>query len=297
MSKRFIIVDTGIAPTKEFIEKYDLEVMGMQIIMDDEEFLDYHEVDKNDFFKKIQTANEFHTAHPSIGEIAKIYESLKERGASEILEIHFSSKMTGLVNTCKLAKDMVNETYKDLKINILDTENISIGGYFVAEKCVELYSAGKSYEEILEILPEIKSSSFIQFTVPNLKYLIKNGRVGKAEGLAGTLLNIKPILGVDDALIAPINKVRGMKKVLSTMHDNAIKFLENRRINIKIYLTYGLDENLEEMNKLKEMVLETMNYKGMNDYEIIENRLDPTIACHSGPEVVGLAVYGEKEPI
>lgn len=290
MNKKAIIIDTGNALTEDLISNNNIRVMGMHIIIDDKRYIDYHELKKDHFYDIIRTADEFHTAHPSLGEIKEEYEKIKKEGYEELFDIHFSSKMSGLYNTAHMAKNMVN----GLKINIIDTENVSIGGYLIAEKCVELINNNKSFEEIQSVLPEIRNSSFMQFTVPNLTYLVKNGRVGKAQGLAGTLLNIKPILGVDEGLISPINKIRGMKKVLSTMVNNAVDFLKDKPNNIKIYYTHGFEENKESLKLLENLLKEKLDSLNITDYKTIRGRLYPTIACHSGPDVIGLAVYGEK---
>lgn len=292
MSKA-IMVDSGCAMTDKQIEDNNLEFMGMKIVIDDKTFTENEDIKKDEFYKIIQSSEEFHTTHPSIGEIVENYKKLKEKGYTEVIDIHFSSKMSGLINTCHMAKEMI----EGLNIKIIDTENVSIGANLVAIKCIELINSGKNYEEVLNLLPEIKKSSYMQFSVPTLKYLIKNGRIGKAQGLAGTLLNIKPILGVEDGFIAPIAKVRGLKKMYNTMVNNAIEFIKKRPHNVKVYITYGDEKNIEHMNTAFEMFNEELKKINIEPKEIIRGRLWPTIVCHSGPEVVGLAVYGEEKEI
>lgn len=293
MNKIKIIADTGCSLTKEIIDKYNLDVMGMKIVLDEKTYTDYEDLSKNEFYRKIENVNEFHTAQPSVGEIQKYYEKVFEKGYEKIIDIHFSSKMSGLINSCQLVKNnMHNENIK-----IIDTENIAIGSFMILKRILELLDSGKSIEEIEELLPKIKENTMLQFSVPTLKYLIKNGRVGKAEGLAGTLLNIKPILGVDEGLVSPIAKIRGMKKVYTAMTKNAVDFLKDRPYNIKIYKTWGLNHNKSDMEKMFDEFMKNFEKLGYNNYEIFEDQLPPTIICHSGPEVIGLCVYGEKEEI
>jgi DegV family protein with EDD domain len=293
VNKTKIIADTGCSLTDKIIKDYDLEVMGMKIVLDDKTYTDYEELSREEFYNKIENVNDFHTAQPAVGEIQKYYEKIFEQGYEEIIDIHFSSKMSGLINSCQIVKN----TMKKDNIKIIDTENVSIGAFMILKRILELIDSGKSIEEIEKLLPKIKENTNLQFSVPNIKYLIKNGRVGKAEGLAGTLLNIKPILGVDDGQIYPIAKIRGMKKVFNTMAKNAVDFLSDKPHNIKIYKTWGLDHNKKDMEKMFDTFMKSFEKLGYNDYEIIEFQLPPTIICHSGPEVIGLAVYGEKEEI
>lgn len=293
MNKTKIIADTGCSLTQEIIDKYNLSVMGMKIVLDEKTYTDYEELSKDEFYNKIENVDEFHTSQPAVGEIQKYYEKIFEEGYENIIDIHFSSKMSGLINSCQIVKNTMNND----NIKIIDTETVSIGSYMVLIRILELLDSGKSIEEIEELLPRIKENVGFQFSVPNIKYLIKNGRVGKAEGLAGTLLNIKPILGVDEGQISPIAKIRGMKKVFTAMAKNAVDFLKDRPYNIKIYKTWGLNHNKSDMDKMFDEFMKSFEKLGYDNYEIIEERLPPTIICHSGPEVIGLAVYGEKEEI
>jgi DegV family protein with EDD domain len=293
VNKTKIIADTGCSLTQEIIDKYNLSVMGMKIVLDEKTYTDYEELSKDEFYNKIENVDEFHTAQPAVGEIQKYYEKIFEEGYENIIDIHFSSKMSGLINSCQIVKNTMNND----NIKIIDTETVSIGSYMVLIRILELLDSGKSIEEIEELLPRIKENVGFQFSVPNIKYLIKNGRVGKAEGLAGTLLNIKPILGVDEGQISPIAKIRGMKKVFTAMAKNAVDFLKDRPYNIKIYKTWGLNHNKSDMDKMFDEFMKSFEKLGYDNYEIIEERLPPTIICHSGPEVIGLAVYGEKEEI
>jgi DegV family protein with EDD domain len=293
MNKTKIIADTGCSLTDKIIKDYHLKVMGMKIVLDEKTYTDYEELSREDFYNKIENVKEFHTAQPAVGEIQKYYEKAFEEGYEKIIDIHFSSKMSGLINSCQIVKN----TMKNDNIKIIDTENISIGSFMILKRILELLNSGRSIEEIEELLPKIKENTKLQFSVPTLKYLIKNGRVGKAEGLAGTLLNIKPILGVDEGQISPIAKIRGMKKVYPAMAKNAVDFLKDRPYNIKIYKTWGLNHNKADMEKMFDSFMKSFKKLEYNDYEIIEYQLPPTIICHSGPEVIGLAVYGEKEEI
>jgi DegV family protein with EDD domain len=290
--KRAIIVDSGCAPTPEWISKYNLKFMGMKVYINGKEYTDGVDLTKEEFYELVKGAEDIYTAQPSLKEIMNIYEGLKEEGYDEIIDIHFSSKMSGLYNTAQMARNMLN-----FDVKIVDTKMVSIGASFVARRIVELLEdENRSFEEIENKIPQIIENTFMEFTVPTLKYLIKNGRIGKAAGMAGTLLKIVPVLSVEDGEIYPLTKVRGINKAINVMAENAFEFIKNRPHNIKIYKVHGFEKNKEQedavFNKFMEK-FEKLNYK----YELIEGQIWPTVACHSGPEVFGLAVYGEENPI
>ncbi|KLO22034.1 6-phosphogluconate dehydratase [Marinitoga sp. 1197] len=291
--KRAIIIDSGCSPTQEWIKKYNLKFMGMKVYVDGGEYTDGISLNHDKFYDLVKNAKEIHTAQPSLKEIMNIYEKLMEEGYEEIVDIHFSSKMSGLYNTAQMARNML----ANINLKIIDTKMVSIGASLVARRIVELLVDEKiPSEKIEDLIPKIINNTFMEFSVPTLKYLIKNGRIGKAAGMAGTLLKILPVLTVEDGEITPLTKVRGINKVFKVMADNAFEFIKERPYNIKIYKVHGFESNLEQENKVFNMFMEKfekLNYK----YELIEGRIWPTVACHSGPEVFGLGVYGEENPL
>jgi DegV family protein with EDD domain len=292
--KRLIMTDTACAPTDAFIKKYGAEVMGMRIFMDDKEYIDGKDIRHDDYYAQIENINDFNTNPPLVWEIKKIYEDLRRKGYEEIIAVHVSSKMSKLIETCNNAKKLVPRP----DITVIDTENVSVGAYFVVEKIAELFEQGKTYEEISALVPEIKRSSFIQISLSTLKYLVKNKRIGRAQGVVGTLLGMKPILGIDDeGYLSPLSKERGKAAVIEKISDNAIQFLEKRPYNVKIYLTHGLEKNREQAENVFERFMEKFNDLKIRQYNVIRGRVWPTIACLSGPEVYGFGVYGEKKPI
>jgi len=294
MSKRMIVIDTGCAPTEELVEKYRVEVMGMKILLDGKSYIDGQDMEIGTYYSLIEKAKDFNTNPPPVWEIKKQYEEIKKRGYREVIGIHVSSKMSKLIKTCHNARKMV----PGIDVKIIDTEDISIGAYFVAEKILELLERGKTYEEILALLPEIRKSSHIQVSLSTLKYLVKNKRVGKMKGITGELLKLKPILGIDnEGYLVEISKERGKEKIMAKISDNAIRFLEKRPYNVKVFITYGLDKNKRQVDELYRIFEEKYRNTGKGEFRKIENRLSPTIANLSGPEAYGFAVYGEEKPI
>ncbi|MBN2220060.1 MAG: DegV family protein [Kosmotogaceae bacterium] len=290
-----ISVDSGCAPTRDFIREHKLFFMGMKVIIDDKEYTDDFDFTEDVFYRIVDNSKEFHTAQPPLGQVLEYYNDIRSRGYTELLDIHFSSKMSGLFDTCLMASKMV----EGIDVRVVDTKKVSIGANLVARKLIKLVESGSSLDEVFESVPQVIDNTFMEFSVPTLKYLIKNGRIGKAQGLAGTLLNIKPILSVDkDGLISPIAKLRGMKKLQEQMVLNIVEFLHDRRKSITLYSIYGSEEYLAVMDETTEKIIELIESSlgiRRDDIELVRGRIWPTIACHSGPAVFGLACYGERE--
>ena len=130
-----------------------------------------------------------------------------------------------------------------------------------------------------------------------LKYFVKNGRIGKAQGWVGDLMRIKPILTIEEGVVAPFAKERGIEGASRTMADTAFNFLVDRRHNDKLYTDYGSEKNRKYMQIAYEAFMQKFRTLDIKNYEIINGRGWPTVTCHSGPEVFALSVYGEVTPI
>lgn len=293
MSKRMMMVDSGCAPTDDFIRKYNLSVMGMKVILDEKSYWDWTELDPDTYYDIIRNAQDFHTNPPTLWDIFDTYEKIRDNGYDELIDIHFSEKMSDTIKICERARKMV----KGIDVKIIDTETVSAGAFLIAEKIVSLLDKGMSYADVSALLPEIRASSYVQFSVPTVKYLVKNGRIGKAQGFAALVLKIKPVLGVSDGVVVPVSKEKGIERVCRRMAENAFKFIKKRRHNVKVHIAYGFDSSIPYADETYAIFNDKFKKLNIDDVELIRGRILPTVACHSGPEVFGIAVYGEKKPI
>lgn len=288
-----IMVDSGSAPTKEMIGNDGLEFIGIRIHLDNDQYEDGVNLAKNEFYKRIDQVRHFSTSPPSPKEMLDKYKSLKARGYKQVVGIHFSSKMTDLVKNSEIARHLI----PGLDIHIIDTQSVSAGSYFTADKVIELLRRGFSIPEIKMLLPRIIQSSLMLISASTFKYCVKNGRIGKARGLMGNLMRIKPILTIEAGEVAPYAKERGIEKVAQTMADHAFNFIRNRRHNVKIYTDYGSSKNRKYMQMAYEAFMEKFRTLNIKPYQVVSGRGWPTATWHSGPEVFVLSVYGERFPI
>lgn len=288
-----VIVDSGCAPTPEMIKRDDLEFIGIRINMDDRQYEDGVSLEKNDFYDRIGRTRNFSTSPPSPKEILDKYRSIQDKGYKQIVDIHFSSRMTELVKNSEIAKDFIT----GLDVHIIDTESVSAGAYFTASKIIELLNRGLGIQEIKPLLPAIIRSSLMLISASTLKYFVKNGRIGKAQGIVGDLMRVKPILTIEEGVVAPFARERGIEAAARTMADTAFKFLVDRRHNVKIYTDYGAEKNRKYMQIAYETFMEKFRTLNIGNFEVINGRGWPTVTCHSGPEVFALSVYGEVSPI
>jgi len=293
MSKRAILIDSGCEPTTDLARYYGVKLIGLKVIMDNMEYSDGKELGIEQFYAKVARTRDFKTKPPAFGEIVQLFRNLKSKGYEELIIIHMSAKMTQLVEICENASKMV----LGLDVKVIDTENVSVGALMIAQKIIEMLHQGKTHQEVMNVLPLIKESAFMQFSVPTLKYLIKNGRIGKAKGLIATILNKKPVLGIDRGRIAPISTVTGIQKVVLAMTDNIVHFVDRRPHNLKMFFSWGFENNKNLAQKVFYEVMDRFEKLGIEPLSITEGRVWPTVACHSGPEGFAVGVYAERQPI
>src|SRR5690606_20602589 len=144
------------------------------------------------------------------------WNELAESG-EEGLYIAFSSELSGTYSTSVVIRDQVKEDHPELDVVIIDTKGASLGQGLIVQEAARLRDAGKSRDEIVAALRILVDRVVSLFTVEDLDYLAKGGRVSKASAFIGGLLNIKPLLHVEDGKLVPIEKYRGRKKVFQRM--------------------------------------------------------------------------------
>ena len=196
----------------------------------------------------------------------------------------FSSELSGTYQSSVVIKEEVKETYADLDLEIIDTKCASLGQGLVVFKMAK---DGASKEDILNRVAFLMNHMEHIFTVADLQYLVRGGRLSKVAGFIGGLLNIKPILNVEEGKLVPLEKVRGKKKVLSRIVD----IMEERGKDLKaqtIGITHG--DDLETAEALKSLITERFGCE-----VFIVNTIGAAIGAHTGPGVITLFFLNEVE--
>ncbi len=283
MKKRGVVIDSLVDLPPFFKTSLPLKVVGFKVYINGKEYTDGKDITKEEFYEMVSNDTDLRTSYPPPAETYRVYKELEDEGVEEILAIHLPAKVSGFLSSLSGVLSKIKA-----KVKVIDSRSLSGGAGFVAAKLIELFEKGLSFEEIERKFHEVREKLHVQFGVPTLKYLIKNGRIGKAKGLIGTLLNILPVLTVDsDGEVAPIAKVRGKKRLIYKMVDNILEFVGESGI-IDVVIGWGLDVAKGSAMALKEHLFKNLGDRIKNYGEI---RISPTVACHSGPEIFGVAVY------
>lgn len=277
MEKIALITDSASDISKEIIEKYNVNVLSFRIIYEKKEYLDRVNITPDEVYDNFDV--EIPTSSlPALSDMENLFNKLKDEGYTHVIGITLSSGLSGIYNALKL----VSENHPEIESFIFDSKSISIGEGVLVQECGKMIKEGKTFNEIKNALPIMKSKLHIYFVVGTLKYLKKGGRIGKVAGTIGDILNLKPIITMhEDGSYTTYDKVRGRKQSLRRLVD----IISNFKDKGKVYLMHGNAE--EEMKAVYENLKELPNvisvYLGEN--------ISPVAGVHSGPGLVGVGYF------
>ena len=283
-----IVTDINADLPASYLEEHEIEVMYLSYTIDQNTYSRGKELDYKEFYRLMREGKMPTTSQVNPDEAKRVFlEAMKE--SSEILCLSLSSGLSGTSNSARIAAEEMLEEYPDLKIRVVDSKCASLGEGLFVHKAVTMRAEGKSMVETADWLEENISHFVHIFTVDDLNHLYRGGRVSKTAAVIGTMVNIKPILHVDDeGHLVPIGKVRGRKKSLHElvyyMEKKVGNYLSNNDI---IFISHG--DCLEDANFVAECIKEKF---GIDSFLI--HNVGPTIGAHSGPGTMALFFIGES---
>ncbi|NLL82276.1 MAG: DegV family protein [Tissierellia bacterium] len=274
MNKIKIVTDSTSYISKDFVELNDIKVVPLSYVFDGETYTEGFKGEFDEFFHKLETTRLFPTtSQPSTGEFYNVFKECLEEG-NEVIAILLSSKLSGTYNSALLAKNMLG----DKRVTIIDSETSASNLRFLVEDALELASKGKSSQEIAEYLNKKKKEMHIFLTTGSLEYLRRGGRLSSVGSTVGNLLNIKPIIELQDGELKLIGKVRGTNKALSYMINKIPTNVQ------KISICHI--SNMDVAEKLK-----TELESKFSEATISIDDLGPVIGAHLGPRTLGVVYY------
>ena len=282
-----IFTDNGSNLTPEMYEEYGIEVLSLKFTIDGKEYVSYKKgttIDIKMFYDKMRNKEHITTSLVNADEFATAFEEALKNG-EDVLYIGLSSGISGTYQASTIAASMLKDKYPDRKIIMIDSLAASIGEGMLVYDAAKLKAQGKSIDEVAEWVENNKLRLNHWFTVDDLFFLMRGGRVSRASATFGEMLSVKPVMHVDDAgkLIVK-GKVMGRKKSLNTITS---KFEETGADkNQTVFITHG--DCADEAAKVEAQ----LRSYGVNDVKTII--LDPSIGAHSGPGTMAVFFYADK---
>ncbi len=281
MGKVAIVTDSTADFELSYYKKNDVCMVPLMVRFKEESFKDWVDIKPKEFYKKLRASDVLpKTSQPTVAQFEEVYKKLS-KDCSHIVSIHISSKLSGTIQSAQIASEHI-----DIPVEIIDGKSGSVLTGILVDLAVRARDDGKTAEEIVQIVNKARDKAKFLFVVDTLKYLHLGGRVGKAQALVGGLLKVKPILTLEDGLVAPYKKVKGTRKAIQEVVSTAKESIDQDKPYCLVVAHADAPDNL---TYLKELLLK----EGFKSSQTIEGEVGAVIGTHVGPGAVALVYYQE----
>ena len=281
-----ITVNSTVDLPKEWLEERHVPVIPLKYTIDGETYTDMEGLSAKEFFDKLREGKMSTTSQVNPEEAADMLEPFLKEG-KDILHLGFSSGLSGTLNSMKIAGEMLQEKYPEAKVIVIDTLCACLGEALLLYKALQQKEKGMNIDELAQWVEEDKLHICHNVTVDDLHHLQRGGRISKTTAVLGTLVQIKPIIHMDDnGKLQVIGKERGRKKSLNKIVDMAVEQSKGWDNDI-IMITHG--DCIKDAEYVAKLVREKM---GIDN--ILINNIGTVIGSHTGPGVVAVFCMGNK---
>lgn len=275
MAQVVILTDSAADIDQATRSSLGIEMVPLKVIFGQESFLDSVTINTKEFFVKLKGSDVMPTtSQPSPLEFLEAYKRIVEKHGKDvqIICVLLASVLSGTYQSAVIAKTMLEE---EVDITIVDSKKASFVHGLVVVEAARAVQAGKSKQQILDLIERLLHDIQVFFIVDTLEFLQRGGRIGKAQALIGSLLNIKPILTLGpEGHVTPFDKVRGTKKAIARMLEELASYAGNDSVKVAILHTEALEEATALLERVKE------------EYTVTESfiqELGPVVGTHTGP--------------
>ncbi len=284
-----ILTDSTCDLNQEILEKYEIEVVPLSVHFGEEEFQDGIEIKADGFFKKLKHKKELpHTSRPAPQLFIEKYQEMLKK-YDQLLSIHVSAALSGTFESAKLA---AREVAPD-QINVFDSSTISLGLGMLTILAAKLAEKNMQINEIVKILNQAKKKLHLYFTVKDLTYMEKGGRIGKASSFLGSIFSINPVISIstETGKVKPVAKVRGQHRA----QDKIIGLVREKVKNDKnAWLGFAHGNREEDLKNTKIKLIKELKEEKNINLKIYNSRISATLGCHVGPTVYAVIVLSGK---
>ena len=276
-----IITDSTCDLTADELTQLEVTRIPLNVHFQGRSFLDWEEITPADIIRGVDGGADLpSTSQPSPAAFAQAYEAAAAQGATHIVVLTISSELSGTYQSAVLgAQDAPAE------ITVLDTKAASLGLGAMVRLAAKYRAEGKSFEDLVRLLEAARDTLFVLFSVGTLEYLQKGGRIGAASALLGGLLNIKPILGLEEGKIIPLAKARGARKAQRELVARFRDYVAAQSTPVVANFLHIQDESLA--SELEAAI----RAEGVEFTTEDTSEIGSVIAAHVGPGTYGVYAY------
>ncbi|MDI6619313.1 MAG: DegV family protein [Clostridiales bacterium] len=280
-----IIVDSTCDLPQDIMDLYDIKMLPLRISINGKEYIDKVTMQVDKVYDAMRNGFIPKTSQPSPADMYNLFGEYCIKGYN-FFYLAFSSKLSGTFQTASLIIEELKEKYSQIKMEVIDSKGGSTGTGLIALQAAKLIKDGQKFEQILKSIFDLRDHVEHIFTITDLSWLIKGGRISKAAGMIGNILDVKPILDVNDGIMEVIKKVRGKKKALSAIVD----IVEER---IKNFPDQVIGISHADDLKTAQALIDAIKDK-LGDKKVIINKIGSVLGSHLGIGGVGVFFFNKK---
>lgn len=277
MQKVALVTDSTCDLEASLLEKYGIRVLPLKVIYEQEEYLDRVEITPQQVYDRMPREIPS-TSLPSPAHIGEVFNQLRLEGFTHIISIHISSGLSGTYN----AVVTTAREFKDMIIEVIDSKALSLGLGFPVLEAAKTLRETLSFEATLKRAKKVIENTEVYFVLDTLDYLRKGGRIGYVAGTIGEIMQIKPIISIDEeGKYFTYERVRGRKKSLQRLLQIAAEKIGQQRADVAVMQGGALEVAQEIFIKIKEIA-------NVDNYFI--GQVGPVIGVHTGPGLIGIVI-------
>lgn len=283
MAQVAVVTDSSASIPENLLECLHIHTVAYYIHRGGEVLRDLVTIQREEFLRWLITARSLPTtACPGPEDYFAMYKKLALAGRDQIISLQMTSKSSGGYQAAILAQSMMRNEFSNVDIEVVDTLNVSLCQGWVAIEAARAALAGLSLERITALVKKMIPVTHMIQTADTLRYLYMGGRIGKAQHLVGSMLNIKPLIGMADGVIVPLGRTHTRGQAYQAMADMIAETVGKGKAKVA-YVHAGAQREVEKIKTLVEAKVDVV--------ESFFAELSPVLAVHTGPGTAGLCYY------
>jgi DegV family protein with EDD domain len=283
MANIAVVTDSTASIPEHLLESLHIYTVAYYIHRGQEVLRDLVSIQREEFLRWLMTARFLPTtASPGPGDYFDAYKKLAAEGIKEILSIQMSSRVSGGYQAATVAQSMMQDEFPKVRVEVIDTLNAGLCQAWMVIEAGRGALTGLPLDGLIQIVKRMIPISRMIQTADTLKYLYMGGRIGKAQELLGSVLNIKPLIGIQDGVIVPLGRARSRGQAYQLMADMVAEKVGKGKVKIA-YMHAGAQHEVEKIRDLVEAKVDIL--------ESFVGELSPALAVHTGPGTAGLCYY------
>lgn len=282
MGKVGLVADSTVDLGAEWLEAHDVTMVPLVIRFGDDTFRDWVDMGPDEFYERLAASSALpKTSQPSPADFEAVYERLAEEGCEEIVSVHLTSALSGTFESATLAS-----ANAPIPVRVVDTRLVSHATGLAVKAAAAARDDGGTAADVEEAAIRTAGETRLFFVLDTLEYLVKGGRAGRAQGLAASVLNIKPILHFADGVVEPFKRIRGRKQAVAELAAHLAE--ESADTPMKAAILHASAPDLAE-----ELRVALDDAGARYDLDMI-GQIGPVIGTYAGPRAVGVAYCPER---